>query len=194
LLLDHPLGAIPSTNALAALICFDAARLPARVDASGNLNSLFDQDRSQWDQQLVNDGLKFLERSASGSELTEYHVEAAIAAIHASARRAEDTDWGTIVSLYNTLISIRPSPIVALNRAIAIAQHEGPERGLEEMLAIRDTDRLSTYPFYPAALGELELRQGNCNLARVHFREALSLGRNPMERRFLKQRLAACGV
>ena len=194
LLLDHPLGATPSTHALAALICFDAARLPARVDASGNLNSLFDQDRSQWDQQLVNEGLQFLERSASGSELTEYHLEAAIAATHASASRVEDTDWGTIVSLYNTLITIRPSPIIALNRAIAIGQHEGPERGLEEMLAIRDTDRLSTYPFYPAALGELELRQGNCDLARVHFREALSLGRNPMERRFLKQRIDACGV
>jgi RNA polymerase sigma factor (sigma-70 family) len=193
LLLDHPLGGTPSTDALAALICFDAARLPARVDASGNLNSLFDQDRSQWDQQLVKEGLQFLERSASGPELTEYHVEAAIAAIHASARQAEDTDWGTIVSLYNLLITIRPSPIVALNRAIAIAQHEGPERGLEQMLAIGDTDRLSTYPFYPAALGELELRLGNYNLAREHFREALSLGRNPMERRFLKQRLAACG-
>lgn len=85
LLLVHPLGATPATNALAALICFDAARLPARVDASGNLNSLFDQDRSQWDQGLVNEGLKFMESSASGSELTEYHIEAAIALVHAAA-------------------------------------------------------------------------------------------------------------
>jgi RNA polymerase sigma-70 factor (ECF subfamily) len=154
LLLVHPLGATPATNALAALICFDAARLPARVDASGNLNSLFDQDRSQWDQRLVNEGLKFMESSASGSELTEYHIEAAIALIHAAAGRPESIDWGTIVSLYDVLITIRPSPIVALNRAIAIAQLEGPERGLEEIRAIQDEERLSTYLFYPAALGE----------------------------------------
>jgi predicted RNA polymerase sigma factor len=194
LLLVHPLGATPATNALAALICFDAARLPARVDASGNLNSLFDQDRSQWDQRLVNEGLKFMESSASGSELTEYHIEAAIALVHAAAGRPEYIDWGTIVSLYDILITIRPSPIVALNRAIAIAQLEGPERGLEEIRAIQDKERLSTYLFYPAALGELEFRQGNYTIAREHFQAALALGRNTMERRFINQRLAACGT
>ncbi|MBI3721031.1 MAG: hypothetical protein HY248_00630, partial [Fimbriimonas ginsengisoli] len=99
--------------------------------------------------------MKLLELSATGSELTEYHVEAAMAAVHARALRAEDTDWGTIVSLYDTLMTIRPSPIVALNRAIAVAQKEGPERGLEEISSITDRDRLDAYPFYPAALGEL---------------------------------------
>jgi RNA polymerase sigma factor (sigma-70 family) len=110
LLLEHPLGMTPVTYALAALMCLDAARLPARVDTSGNLISLFDQDRSQWDQELIAEGLKFLELSAAGSELTQYHVEAAIASIHACARRTEDTDWKAVVSLYDGLMTIRPSP------------------------------------------------------------------------------------
>ena len=192
LLLGHPLGTTPATYALAALMCLDAARLPARVDASGNLSSLFDQDRARWDQELVFEGLKLLELSATGSELNEYHIEAAIASIHAAAARAEDTNWGNIVSLYDTLMTLRPSPVVALNRAIAIAQKDGPERGLEEIRAIADNDRLSAYPFYSAALGELELRSGRRETAREQFRAALALARNPMERRFLDQRIDAC--
>jgi RNA polymerase sigma factor (sigma-70 family) len=191
-LLEHPLGAIPATYALAALMSLHAARLPARVDALGNLNSLVDQDRSQWDRHLLLEGLQFLDLSASGTELTEYHVEAGIASIHARAPRLDDTEWGAIVALYDTLMTIHPSPIVALNRGIAIAQHEGPDRGLKEILSIADRERLSTYPFYFAALGELEFRRGNRETARGHFCAALALARNPMERRFLDQRVAAC--
>jgi len=190
-LLAHPFGATPATHALAALMCLHAARLPARVDGSGNLISLLHQDRSQWDQELVGEGLKLLELSASGAELSAYHVEAAIASIHARARDAHDTDWAAIVSLYDTLMTTHPSPIVALNRAIAIAQNEGPERGLEEIRSIADRDRLAAYPFYAAALGELELRRGRHEAAREHFRAALALARNPMERRFLDRRVAA---
>jgi RNA polymerase sigma factor (sigma-70 family) len=193
LLLEHPLGATPVTHALGALMGLHAARLPTRVDTSGNLSSLFEQDRSQWDQELVANGLKLLELSASGSELTEYHLEAAIAANHARALRMEDTDWGAIVSLYDALMTIRPSPIVALNRAIAIAQNEGPERGLQEINLIADSDRLASYPFYSAALGELEMRCGRNEAARGYFRAALALARNPMERRFFDQRISACG-
>jgi RNA polymerase sigma factor (sigma-70 family) len=192
ILLAHPLGATPATYALSALMCLDAARLSARVDPSGNLISLFEQDRSLWDGKLVMEGLSLLELSGTGSELTEYHVEAAIASIHACALRTEDTDWRAIVSFYDTLMSIRPSPIVALNRAIAIAQHEGPERGLDEIRSIADRDRLASYPFYCAALGELELRSGRHEPAREHFRAALALARSPMERRFLDQRIRAC--
>jgi RNA polymerase sigma-70 factor (ECF subfamily) len=191
-LLEHPLGATPTTYALCALMCLSTARLPARVDASGNLNTLFDQNRSLWDQQLMAEGLNFLELSANGSKLTEYHVQAAIASVHARALRVESTDWKTIVSLYDTLMTIRPSPIVALNRAIAVAQNEGPERGLEEMSSIADSDRLGAYPFYSAALGELEFRRGMHETAREHFRAAFALARNPMERRFLDHRVSAC--
>jgi RNA polymerase sigma factor (sigma-70 family) len=192
ILLEHPLGTTSATYALAALMCLHAARLPGRVDASGNLSSLFDQDRSRWDRGLAAEGLKLLDLSATGSALTEYHVEAAIASVHARAVRAEDTDWGTIVSLYDTLMTIRPSPIVALNRAIAVGQKEGPERGLEEIRSINGCDRLAAYPFYSAALGELEFRLGRLETAREHFRAAVAMARNPMERRFLSQRVSAC--
>jgi RNA polymerase sigma factor (sigma-70 family) len=192
ILLDHPIGTTPVTYALAALMSLHAARLPARVDASGSLVALGDQDRSQWDQELAVEGLKLLELSATGSELTEYHVEAAIASVHALAPRTDDTEWEKVVSLYDILMAIRPSPIVALNRAIAVAQNEGPERGLEEIGSITDADRLATYPFHPAALGELELRRGRHETAREHFRAALALARNPMERRFFGRRVSAC--
>jgi RNA polymerase sigma factor (sigma-70 family) len=192
LLLEHPLGATPATHALGALMCLHAARLPARIDASGNLSSLFDQDRSLWDSGLVAEGQRLLDVSATGPDLTEYHVEAAIAWVHATAHRIEDTDWGNIISLYDTLMKIRPSPVVALNRAIAVAQHEGPKRGLEEIRAMADSDRLAAYPFYFATLGELELRSGRHQIAGEHFRAALACARNPMERRFFGQRLAAC--
>jgi RNA polymerase sigma-70 factor (ECF subfamily) len=174
------------------MMSFHAARLPGRVDATGNLYSLFDQDRSRWDRQLLAEGATFLDLSATGSELTEYHVEAAIASIHARAARIDDTDWKTIVSLYDALANIRSSPVVALNRAIAVAQLDGPERGLDEIRRIADSDRLAAYPFYFAAIGEMELQLGRSESANEHFRAALTLARNPMEQRFLKGRLRAC--
>jgi RNA polymerase sigma-70 factor (ECF subfamily) len=136
--------------------------------------------------------MRLLELSASGSELTTYHLEAAMASVHAMARHTEDTNWGTIIGLYDQLIRLNPSPIVALNRAIAIAQRDGPERGIAEIQAIPDPDRLSAYPFYPAALGELEFRCGNQARAQEHFEVALARARNPMERHFFEHRLAAC--
>ena len=192
LLRDYPPSSTPATYALGALMCLGAARLPARVDASGDLRSLFDQDRSRWDEELIAEGRRLLDLSATGPELTEYHVEAAIAWVHTTAHGAEDTDWQMIISLYDKLMAIRPSPIVALNRAIAVAQRDGPLRGLEEIRAINNFDRLAGYPFYHAAVGEFELRSGRHEVACEHFRTALKLARNPMERKFLEQRVAAC--
>jgi len=194
LLIEHPLGATSTTYALAALMCLDAARLPARVDTSGNLSSLFDQNRSQWDQELINEGLKFLQLSTSAPEITEYHVEAAIASVHARAPRAGETDWNTIVSLYDTLTTLRSSPVVALNRAIAIGQNQGPEQGLEEIRSIPNPNRLTAYPFYWAALGEFELQLARYDVAREHFATAVALARNPMERGFFKRRVAATQI
>jgi RNA polymerase sigma-70 factor (ECF subfamily) len=192
LLLDHPFGQTPASYALAALLHLDAARLPARVDAAGHLSSLFDQDRSRWDAPMIAEGQRLLDLSATGTELTEYHVEAAIASVHASAHRVEETDWNQIVTLYDTLMAIRPSPIVALNRAIAVAQQQGPARGLDEIAGIESSDRLAAYPFYHAALGELELRQGRRQIACHHFRAAAACARNPMERHFFEKRIEAC--
>ena len=137
LLLNHPLGRTPETYALAALMCLHAARLPGRVDASGELELRCSiRTARNGIRKLVAEGLKLLELSATGPELAEYHVEAAIASIHARAGSTAETDWKAIVSLYDMLLTLRPSPIVALNRAIAIAQQDGPERGLEEIHAI----------------------------------------------------------
>ena len=192
LLREYPPAAAPETDALASLMCLHAARLPGRLDAAGDLNPLLDQDRSRWDGRLVAQGLELLERSAAGPELTAYHVEAAIAAAHATAPTVGDTDWALIVSLYDRLMIIAASPVVALNRAIAVAQRDGAERGIEELQAIGDRERLRRYPFYPAAMGELELRRGNRGVAREHFRAALALARNPTEQRFLEKRVRAC--
>jgi len=192
LLVDHAPAATSATQALAALMYLDAARLPGRIDESGDLTGLFDQDRSRWDAKLIAEGLALLELSATGSEVSEYHLEAAIAGLHAGASRAEDTPWSEIVALYEVLARIRPSPVVALNQAMALAQLEGPERGLQAVRAIGGADRLGAYPFYQAALGELELRCGRGELARDHFRVALGLARNMAERRFLARRISDC--
>lgn len=189
LLCEYPPAATPATWALAALMHLHAARLPTRLDAAGELSALVDQDRSRWDARLIAEGLALLERSAAGQEVTAYHVEAAIAAAHASARTIEDTDWRTIVSLYDRLMEIAPSPVVALNRAIAVGQRDGPARGLEALHAIGHRDRLSGYPFYQAALGEMELRRGNGAVARAHFQAARRCARNDAERRFLERRV-----
>ena len=192
LLTAHRLASTPATLALRSLMCLNAARLPARIDESGNLHSLFEQDRSIWDAKLMAEGRRLLDRSATGHEVTEYHIEAAIAAVHADATGVQGTDWQKIVALYDKLLTIRPSPVVALNRAIAFAQYGGAERGLEELQNIPDRERLAEYPFYPAALGELELRLGRHKGAREHFLSALRLARNPAEQRFFQGRIDAC--
>jgi RNA polymerase sigma factor (sigma-70 family) len=190
LLRDHGPAATPPTSALLALMCLNAARLPARSDANGELVTLSEQDRERWDTPLALRGLELFDDSAAGEELSAYHVEAAIAVAHASAPTFVATDWKAIVALYEQLMSIAPSPVVALNRAIAIGQRDGAARGLAELEAITDAGRLRSYPFFPAALGELELRLGRCDAARCHFQTALALARNDAERRFLQKRLA----
>jgi RNA polymerase sigma factor (sigma-70 family) len=191
LLVEHRLTAVPATHALAALLNLHAARLPGRVDAEGNLLLLVDQDRSRWDTARIAEGVHQLELSAAGDDLTVYHLEAAIAAFHAKAPSAAETDWPGIVGVYDMLMKIQPSPVVALNRAVAIAQHDGPARGLEEISRIEDRSRLARYPFLHIAIGELALRLGRTPEARRSFDKALVLARNEAERRFISQRLQA---
>jgi RNA polymerase sigma factor (sigma-70 family) len=193
-LVDHPRGRTPATYALAALMSLNAARLPTRTNASGDLVSLYDQDRSQWDGGLIAEGMRLLSLAAVGAEISSYHIEAAVASVHARAATLEQTDWAEIVWLYDMLMAVRPGPVVALNRAIAVAEKDGPERGLEEIRAIDRPDRFAAYPFFPAALGELELRRGDRAAARRHFRAALALARNPAERRYYGRRIGACDV
>lgn len=192
LLTGNAATATPATFALCSLMFLNAARLPTRLEPSGDLLQLLEQDRSRWDERLLTEGHRLLEASATGSELTAYHLEAAIASLHMSARDPALTPWREIVSLYDVLMRVRPSPVVALSRALAIAQCDGPARGLDELHAIGDRERLAAYPFYAAALGELELQLGRHDAAREHYEAALAVARNPAERRYLERRIAAC--
>lgn len=192
LLLEHPRLATPPAHALAALLNFHAARLSGRLDAHGRLAALFDQDRTRWDQARIGEGFRQLHLSARGEALTAYHVEAAIAAEHAAARRAQDTDWARILSLYDTLMRIRPGPVVALNRAVAVGEVEGPARALEEMRKLDGQKAFARYPFHYAALGEFEWRLGRAEKARQLFGAALELARNDEERWLLQERLQRC--
>lgn len=191
LLSEHAPASTPATHALGALLCLLAARLPARLDGAGDLIPLLEQNRARWDAHLLSEGRRLLDLSATGSEVSVYHVEAAIAAVHANAPSARETRWDQVVALYDTLLSLRDSPVVALQRALAIAERDGPLPALVEIRAI-EPERLAGYPFYFAALGELELRLENAAVARGHFGAALGLARNELERRFLSGRLEEC--
>jgi RNA polymerase sigma-70 factor (ECF subfamily) len=191
LLREHPATRTPSTFALSALMALHAARLPSRLNESGDLLSLLEQDRSTWDRALIDEGRRLLEESAFGEVVTSYHLEASIAAVHAAAPSLAVTNWDAIVRLYDQLARVAPSAVVALNRAIAVAQRDGPDRGIEEIDSIPDRERLERYPFYPAARGELEQRRGNTAAARTQFERALGLARNDAERRYLQKRLNA---
>ncbi|MEO7033163.1 MAG: DUF6596 domain-containing protein [Polyangiaceae bacterium] len=192
LLVDHAPAATPASFALAALMYLNAARLPGRTNQLGELVALADQERSRWDIRLILEGLALLDRASTGTEISRYHIEAAIAGLHASAPSASETRWGEIVILYDRYMRLAPSPVIALNRAMAIAECEGPTNGLRALAAIDGVERLRDYPFYPAALGELELRAGRRRAALSHFEAAFGLARNDAERLFLTRRLAAC--
>ena len=192
LLAEHPESQIPRTHALLALLCFHAARLSSRIDDDGGLIQLEMQDRSKWDQNLVGRGFRFFEKASEGNELSEFHLEAAIAAVHCAAKSYDDTEWSKIVELYDLLYQIKPSPIVALNRAVAIGRAHGPEKGLIELGKIQDLEKLQTYPFVAAAHGEFHLRAGRPLEASKYFEKAMKLARNQTEINFFerKQKLA----
>jgi len=189
LLSEHPGGEKPRTHALLALLCFHAARLPGRVDDEGGLIQLEIQDRSKWDRDLIGRGFHFLEKSSMGNELSEYHLEAGIASLHCAAPTYEQTEWARILELYDMLYRLKPSPIVALNRAIALGKALGPEEGLTELEKIPDPSRLKDYPFYPAAKGEFHLLAGRPAESAKHFEKAMKLARSPSETNFFERKL-----
>jgi RNA polymerase sigma-70 factor (ECF subfamily) len=180
-LAQHPVCATPRTLALLALMCFHAARLSGRAAEDGSLLLLEQQDRSRWDRTLIERGFELLDRSANGDDLTEYHLEAAIASLHCAAPSVAETDWGRIVELYDLLGQLRPSPMVALNRAIAVGEARGPEAGLEALDAVSDDPKLKASPFLPAARARFFLRAGRAAEAARSFAEAAHRARNPAE-------------
>jgi RNA polymerase sigma-70 factor (ECF subfamily) len=194
LLAAHPIAGTPQSHALVGLFCLHAARLPARVDGEGTLVLLSAQDRRRWDGALIARGMSHLACSGAGAELGEYHVEAAIAAHHAAAESFEATDWRGILRLYDLLLRMRPSPVVALNRAIVVGQLDGPAAGLAALDAIEGRERLAAYPFWFAARGDFQLALGRTDEAIAELRQARALARNPSEARLLDAKLQACGI
>lgn len=192
LLTQHPVGNQPRTHALLALMLLNAARLPARLDADGHILLLKEQDRSLWDQSLIAQGMAHLARSAAGDELSAFHLEAGIAACHCMARDYASTDWPRILSLYDRLAELDDSPVVALNRAVAIAQVHGPQAGIEAVESIPRRTQLFTYHLLYAVLGEFESQLDNHTAAASHFRRALDLTEIKSERLFLLARIQDC--
>jgi len=192
LLVEHPATASPSAHALLALMLLQAARLPARVDACGDIALLAEQDRSRWDSQMIARGMRHLDASASGDEVTTYHVEAAIAACHAAAPSFDETDWNRIVALYDELLELNPSPVAALNRAVAIAMAAGPRAGIDAVESIAARNSLREYPLLYSTLGELWLRSGDRARAAEEFARALELPSTMPEKRFLLRKLESC--
>jgi RNA polymerase sigma factor (sigma-70 family) len=182
----------PKTFALLALLCFQAARLEARTYEDGSICQLEQQDRGSWNAGLISRGFGFLDRCAQGTELSRYHVEAAIASCHCGAESFERTDWSLIVTLYGKLLAIYDTPIVRLNRAIAVGYAQGASAALRELDEIRRTGKLERYYLLPASLGEFHLRDGNPEEARAWLQEAARMCPSPREREFLVKRIERC--
>ena len=189
LLAEHPSGNEPRTHALVALMFLNAARLPARTDSEGTILRLEEQDRSTWDQMMIALGIQHLCESAAGDELSAYHLQAGIAACHCAAADYESTDWPKILLLYDRLFELDHSPVVALNRAVAVANVDGPKAGIEAVKAIQDRRQLKSYYLLYAVLGEFEKRLNNSAAAIENFRKALELTELTSERSFLSKRL-----
>lgn len=183
----------PEPHALAALTCLHGARLPARF-AAGAIVPLEDQDRSAWDTDLVARGMQHLADSATGPDLTAFHIEAGIAAQHATARSVETTNWREVARLYDLLHARKPTPVVALSRAIARARVDGPRAGIAEVLALEGRDRLDGYPFYWAALGDLAIRASDRAAARSWLSRGLTTARTEGEREMFLRRLGELGM
>jgi RNA polymerase sigma-70 factor (ECF subfamily) len=183
----------PATvHALAALFCLTAARLASRLDLDGALAPLAAQDRARWDRGLIERGVRHLAASATGERWTRWHLEAGIALEHALAASVDTTDWAKIVAYYDALVALCPGPVVALNRALAIAELHGCDAGRAALAAIDDA-RLARYSFYWAGLADLERRAGRTTDAAAHYQRAAALARTHAERSSYERRLRELG-
>ncbi len=184
----------PEVLGLVALMEIQASRSRARVSPSGEPVLLLEQDRARWDHVLVHRGLAALERAEQlGGALGRYALQAAIAACHARARTAEETDWERIAALYDALAQLAPSPVVELNRAVAVAMAFGPGAGLELVEALASEPSLANYHLLPSVRGDLLAKLGRCDEARAEFERAAALTRNARERELLLERAFASG-
>jgi RNA polymerase sigma-70 factor, ECF subfamily len=191
LLTRHPVTAVARTWALLALLLLHAARFPSRCGSDGELYLLRDQDRSLWDRALIGEGLRALDCAAEGHDISAYHLQAEIAACHVVAGDWAATDWPRILHCYDHLVALTGSPIVALNRAIAVAHVAGVHAAIAAVDALGSDAALRDYHLRPAVLAELWREAGDAGRAAGYYREALALTVTGPERRFLTARLDA---
>jgi predicted RNA polymerase sigma factor len=183
----------PEVRGLLALMELQAARAAARTDADGNLVLLEDQDRLRWDRARVARGLAELERAGPRARPGAYQLQAAIAACHARAREAGATNWSAIVGFYDELLDLVPSPVVELNRAVAVSMASGPQAGLDLVDALTSVPALEQYHLLPSVRGDLLLKVGRADEARVEFERAAAMTRNGRERELLLERARVAG-
>jgi RNA polymerase sigma factor (sigma-70 family) len=189
LLAEHPVGAVPETFALLALMQLHAARLEARIDGMGGLLLLEEQDRSLWDRERMRLGAEWLERAASGDAFSRYHAEAGIAAEHCFAASFGQTRWSEIADLYAMLDRIAPSPLNTLNRAVAVAEWQGPEAGLALLEDLVPPTWLAGSYLWDAVLGDLHRRAGHPEIAQRHRERALASAPTEAVRNLIERRL-----
>ena len=185
----HDLLPDPEVTALLGLMLLHESRRPARTTPAGDLILLEDQDRSMWNPEMIEEGLSFVERAFSSRPPGPYTLQAGIAALHAEAKSPEATDWPQIAALYTMLLRINPSPVIELNRAVAIAMHKGPEAGLREVDAILERGGLTDYHLAHSARAELCRKMGRISEAKASWERALALVKLDPERRFIERKL-----
>ncbi len=190
LLVENPATREPRVHALLALMLLNAARLPARTDDAGNLLRLHEQNRGSWDTSLIQRGIHHLGLAAAGETISEYHLEAGIAACHSTAADEASTNWSRILSLYDQLVMLSTSPVAAMNRAVAVARVHGAQAGLDALAAITNRSSLESYHLYHAIRGSLAAELGRIAEALTHFRQAGNLALLPAERDFIARRIA----
>ncbi len=186
----HPAIAVPRAWALLALMLMHAARFPARVDSDGTPFLLREQDRRKWSRPMIAEGMRALDRASAGDRITAFHLEAGIAACHAAATSWDATNWPQIVGLYDDLLDLTRSPVVAMNRAVAVSRVEGALAGLAALDAIENLSALDRYPLLPAIQAELWREAGDLERAVECYRAALGLARSAPEQRWLTSRLS----
>src|SRR6185437_2552643 len=185
----------PEVHGLVALMEIHASRASARTDASGQPILLLEQNRGRWDQLLIRRGLAALRRAEElGGALGPYALQAAVAACHARAHTSAETDWNRILALYDALVQLTPSPVIELNRAVAVSMAFGPAAGLELVDALAGETRLNDYHLLPSVRGDLLEKLGRRDEARAEFGRAAALAKNGRERALLLGRAAACGA
>jgi predicted RNA polymerase sigma factor len=174
---------------LLALMCFHTARFKSRLDDSGNLLLLTNQNRNLWDKHLISKGIEFLDKAIANHSFSAYHLEAAIAKEHCIAESYEKTNWKNILQFYDLLFQIKPSAIIALNRAIIIAEIEGAEKGIEAIQKIENLDNLKNYYLYYAILGDLYSKSNRKEDAIKNYQQAIKLTQSHTEIHLLQEKI-----